>query len=382
MERIYDRSVDMSEDDVIQMMDDTSQLVAKHNVEQLTSAAVAAQGSNALADNVEFWKWMGRNYDRSGIFSSNASMQRYISEGIGKEEWLVKQLQGKGYEWDWMSAQRNDVKNLLNIYDAGDVANRAASDVTERSLLTGKSSEYQMKAYTSRTNPHLKNTPKDMTVVTNAEKADIVRTNGYQDVESFQDAETIKRSTNKRLEQIKDGRAYTSYNFKNIAGTMAKAGLIGCAIGVGTETIVSYRFWKNGQITDQEYLVGILKAGGESTVTSGATAGIMIPISAAVTAAGVSTLLTIPVAFVVGGAVNRIVAPCFGRGKYKEVLGRARYYQNIALVHQDLIESMQNTSEQYYTFVVQIQRQNVAHQEFKRQSMEMNKKLQDLYDSI
>ena len=239
-----------------------------------------------------------------------------------------------------------------------------------------------MKAYTSRTNPHLKNTPKDMTVVTNAEKADIVRTNGYQDVESFQDAETIKRSTNKRLEQIKDGRAYTSYNFKNIAGTMAKAGLIGCAIGVGTETIVSYRFWKNGQITDQEYLVGILKAGGESTVTSGATAGIMIPISAAVTAAGVSTLLTIPVAFVVGGAVNRIVAPCFGRGKYKEVLGRARYYQNIALVHQDLIESMQNTSEQYYTFVVQIQRQNVAHQEFKRQSMEMNKKLQDLYDSI
>ena len=55
----------------------------------------------------------------------------------------------------------------FHTYDAGDVANRAASDVTERSILTRKSSEYQMKAYTSKSNPHLKNTPKEMNIVTN-----------------------------------------------------------------------------------------------------------------------------------------------------------------------------------------------------------------------
>lgn len=163
---------------------------------------------------------------------------------------------------------------------------------------------------------------------------------------------------------------------------MAKAGLIGCVIGIGTETIVSYKSWKSGQITDQEYLEEILKAGGESAVTSGATAGIMIPVSAAVTAAGASTLLTIPVAFVVGGAVNRIIAPCFGRGKYKEILGKAKYYQSMALINQDLIESMQNASEQYYIFVTQMQRQSVAHQELKNRSMELNKELQDLYNLI
>lgn len=221
-----------------------------------------------------------------------------------------------------------------------------------------------------------------MTVVTNAEKTSVVKQNGYQNVESFQDAETIKNSTDKRMEQIKDGTACPSYNFKNVAGTMAKAGRIGCVIGIGTETIVSYKSWKSGQITDQEYLEEILKAGGESAVTSGATAGIMIPVSAAVTAAGASTLLTIPVAFVVGGAVNRIIAPCFGRGKYKEILGKAKYYQSMALINQDLIESMQNASEQYYIFVTQMQRQSVAHQELKNRSMELNKELQDLYNLI
>lgn len=372
----------ISDDDVMQMMNDTSQLVARHNVDYLASVAVANQTSNALTNNVEFWKWMERNYRKSGIFASNESMRQYISQGAGKEEWMMKQLQGKGYEWDWMTAQRNNIKNLFNTYDAGDVANRAASDVTEHSLLTGRSSEYQMKAYRSATNPDLKNTPKDMTVVTNAEKTSVVKQNGYQNIESFQDAETIKNSTDKRMEQIKSGKACPSYNFKNVAGAMAKAGLIGCAIGVGTETIASYKSWKNGQITDREYLTEILKAGGESAVTSGAAAGIMIPVSAAITAAGASALLTIPVAFVIGGVVNQIAAPCFGRGKYKKILSKAKYYQSVALVYQDLIESMQNTSEQYCAFVIQMQRQNAAHQEFKEQSMELNKELQDLYNSI
>lgn len=382
MENRDDMLADTSGDEILQMMDDTSQLMAEKSADDLATAAIAAQSSNVLTDNVEFWKWMERNYRGSGIFASSESMQQYINQGAGKEEWMIKQLQGKGYERDWMTAQRMDPKNLFRTYDAGDVSNRMGSDVTEYNLLTGKSREYQMKAYTSRTNPHLKNTPKDMTVVTNAEKTDVVRQNGYQDVESFQDAEMIKRSTNERLEQIKDGKACPSYTLKNVAGTMARAGLIGCVIGIGTETIVSYRSWKNGQLTDKGYMAEILKAGGESAVTSGAAAGIMIPVSAAVAVAGASTLLTIPVAFVIGGVVNRIVAPCFGRGRYREILNRAKYHQNMTLVYQDLIESIQNASDQYYTFIIQIQKQNTAHQEFKRQSMEVNRRLEDLYNSI
>ena len=382
MEVSENEITNVSENDMLKMLSETSQLVVSRNAQQLSTAAVAAQNSNALASNVEFWKWMSRNYSGSGIFDSAESMQQYIAQSAGKEEWVIKQLQGKGYEWDWMLSQRGNIQNVLNTYDAGDVANRAASDVTERSLITGNSSEYQMKAYTSKTNPHLQNTPKDMTVVTNAEKVDVVKANGYENVEEFQDTQIIKKATNERLDQIKSGKAYTSYNLSNVAGTMAKAGLIGCIIGIGTETVSLYNTWKSGQITDEEYLKNVLKAGGNAGITAGATSGIMIPVSAAITAAGASTLITIPVAIVVGGVVNKVVAPCFGRGKYREILSDAKYYQSFNFIYEDLTKSMNNAAQQYYHFVYSMEKQRQNHELMKRVSMEMNKELKDIYDSI
>lgn len=374
--------INISENDIMQMLDDTSQLIAKHNINQLSSTAIAAQGSNSLSNNVEFWKWMGRNYGKSGIFKSNISMQQYIAKGINNEEWMIKQLQGKGYEWDWMIAQRESIDKIFNTYDAGDVANRAASDVTERNILNGKITDYQMKAYTGKSNPHLKNTPNDMTVVTNVEKVDAVKASGYESVEEFQAIKSIKKSTNERLEQIKNGKVHTSYNFKNVAGTMAKAGIVGCMIGIGSESVISYNSWKQGELTDKDYLMEILKSGGDAGVTSGLTAGIMIPVSATITAAGASTVITIPIAFIVGGAVNKVVAPCFGRGDYKKILSKAKYYQNLENVYDDLINSMEYASAQYYDFVSHTSRQNEIHQDLKRFDTEINKQLKDLYDSI
>ena len=221
-----------------------------------------------------------------------------------------------------------------------------------------------------------------MTVVTNAEKVDVVKQNGYQNVEEFQDARQIKQATDSRMSQIKEGKVHTSYNIKNVAGTMAKSGLIGCVIGIGTEAVVSFKAWQTGKLTDQEYLTEILKAGGDAGVTAGATAGIMIPVSAAVTAAGISSVLTIPVAFVVGGLVNQIVAPCFGRGKYRQILGKAKYYQEIENVYDDLVNSMQYASLQYQDYLKGVSRQNAVHQELKKSSMAMNQDLKSLYDKI
>ena len=382
MKNSFKSNDELKEEEVLKMIDDTSKLVAKKNVNILAQGAVAAQSSNALANKVEFWKWMDRNYAGSGIFSSNNSMQKYISQGVGKEEWVVKQLQGKGYEWDWMAQQRNNIKNLFNRYDAGDVANRAASDVTEMNIFTGKSTEYQMKAYTGKSNPHLKNTPTDMTVVTNAEKVSVVQKNGYESVESYQDNQLIKKSTDSRLEEIKNGSAEPVYNFKNVGGTMAKAGLVGCVIGMGTEAVFSYKAWKKGQISDEEYLKEVLKAGGDAGVTAGITSGIMIPVTAAITAAGVSTVVTIPIAIVVGGIVNKVVAPCFGRGEHRKILSQAKYYQNLENVYDNLLISMENASNQYYNFVSSMKNQHKVNNLMKEKSLELNIELKKLYDKI
>ena len=382
MKNSFKSNDELKEEEVLKMIDDTSKLVAKKNINVLAQGAVAAQSSNALANKVEFWKWMDRNYAGSGIFSSNNSMQKYISQGVGKEQWVVKQLQGKGYEWDWMAQQRNNIKNLFNRYDAGDVANRAASDVTEMNIFTGKSTEYQMKAYTGKSNPHLKNTPTDMTVVTNAEKVSVVQKNGYESVESYQDNQLIKKSTDSRLEEIKNGSAEPVYNFKNVGGTMAKAGLVGCVIGMGTEAVFSYKAWKKGQISDEEYLKEVLKAGGDAGVTAGITSGIMVPVTAAITAAGVSTVVTIPIAIVVGGIVNKVVAPCFGRGEYRKILSQAKYYQNLENVYDNLLISMENASNQYYNFVSSMKNQHKVNNLMKEKSLELNIELKKLYDKI
>ncbi len=48
--------VDFQENEIIEMLDDTSKIVADDKINNLSAAAVAAQGSNTLANNVEFWK--------------------------------------------------------------------------------------------------------------------------------------------------------------------------------------------------------------------------------------------------------------------------------------------------------------------------------------
>ena len=377
-----DHRSSFTEKEVFQMLDDTSQLLAKKNTNYLSSALVGAKNSNALTNNVEFWKWMNRNYKPSGIFGSTSSMQQYISGGAGKEGWVTTQLQGKGYEWDWMTAQRNNPLNVFKTYNAGDIANRAASDITEKNLLNGTTLEYQLKTNVSRQTPDLHNTPKDMTVVTHPEKVNAVKADGYENIRVFQDTDTIKKNRQTRMNQIKKGTASPTYNFKNIAGTMAKSGAIGCAIGVGIETIVSYKSWKSGYLTDEEYLTEILKAGGDSGVTAGATAGIMIPVHAAVTAAGISTLVTIPIAFVIGSAVNQVVAPCFGRGKYKKYLQQAKYYQQLNLCYGDFMASVEDSAQSFSDYIDGINAQNQQYSVLKKIDKTMDEKLKKLYDEI
>lgn len=370
------------ENETLVMLKETSQLVATQSANELSAAAIAAQESNALASNVEFWNWMGRNFKSSGIFATPTSSQQYVALSEGKAEWMAKQLQGKGYEWDWMAAKRANPANLLKTYDAGDIANRAASDVTERSILTGQVKEYQLKAYIKKANPDLHNTPKNMAVVTNSEKVGVVSKNGYQDVHEFQNAEAISKATEKRMEQIRSGNAQGSYRWNNVSGTMAKAGLVGCAVGMGVETIVSYRAWKSGALTDMEYLKEIFKAGGDAGVTAAATSGIMIPVSATITAAGLSSVITIPIAFVMSAAANKIVAPCFGRGDYARFLSNAKYYQTMDAVYIDMGFAMLSAGETYYAYVTRLAQQNQQYKELKTNSQTADEKLDKLMDSI
>lgn len=373
----------ITENEIVEMFDDTSKLLADRKAQELNAAAIAYKQSASTVSNVEFWDWMNRNYSSANghMFSSNQAMKDYISQGQGKAGWMFKQLQGKGYEWDWMQKQRGNVSKVLKRYNAGDVCNQPGFDVEEIDMITGKATQYQMKAYTSKNNPDLHNTDTSIKVVTNAEKVDVVEGNGYS-VESFKNRDEILSDTNKRMKKIENGSATPTYSLKNVGGTMAKAGAIGCVVGMGVESISSYKSWKAGNLSDDEYLKEIMKAGGDAGVTAGLSAGVMIPVNAAITAVGASTVIGIPIAFVVSAALNKVVAPCFGRGKYAEYLGKAKYYQALEDVYDDFLLSVERASVNYTNYIESMQGQQMRHEQMKRRSMEINKDLKNIYDSI
>ena len=111
------QQITYSEEEFIAMMNDTSQIIAKENTKRLSSMGMAASESGVLTDSVEFWRWMNKNYTKCGHFSSAEVMkQNYATGSAGQQNWTKKVVQGKGYEWDWMSYQRKSFKNLFKIF--------------------------------------------------------------------------------------------------------------------------------------------------------------------------------------------------------------------------------------------------------------------------
>ena len=366
-----------NEQEYLSMIEDTSKLVAQEKATNLSNAVVSFNQSANLANEVEFWNWLGKNYPKH--LGSTELIQQTARE---KARWLNTQLQGKGYEWDYMAMQRMKPDKVLSVFEAGDCPTQPGIDITETGLLDGNvKATYQNKAYLSSNNPNLSNTPKDAIVVANDEKIAYAKRKGYT-TESYMDADEIAEIRDSRFDDALQGKSNTSYTLSNIATASVKAGAVGAVIGMTTETIISYRAWKDGQISDDEYLKEVLKAGGDAGVTAGATTAIMIPVQSAITVAGASNLLTFPVAIVMGAAVNNIVAPCFGRGKYRQILQDAKYYQSLEYVYDDFIQIVENTSEKYAEYIFNMQVQKNQHETMKKASMKMNESLKDLYDSI
>ena len=377
MDRCY------NEKEILECFRDTSELALKKQVNNLQIIANVYENSTSLTNGIEFWNWMNRNFNGVGghMFSSNESMKQYISGGSGKADWVYKQLQGKGYEWDWIQKQRSSVKNIFKVYNAGDVSNQAAIDVTEYDILTRQNVEYQMKAYISKNNPELHNTGKDVVVVTNVEKAENVRNNGYI-VEKYKNRTEIIDDVDSRMREIDNGSATPKYTAKNVGGAMVKSGLIGCIFGMGTEAIASYYKWKSNQLSDDEYLNEVLKAGGDSGVTAAMTTGVMIPVSASINVAGITSLINIPIAFAVSVGINKAVAPCFGRGEYKKILGEAYYYSSLENCYNSFMEKIEIASEEYETFINEIIKQNKIYKQIHKKEKYIDKQLKNLFESI
>ena len=331
------KNIDKKE--ILEFLSDTSQLLSK--------AAVAVGSNNiaaSYAENVEFWQWVQRNFEGMDLSSSEAIAAEFL-----EKEGFQTQIAGKLYEWDWVNAERGQLSNLLSRFELPDDPSALGIDVTERTLFGG-TDEYQLKSYTSGIPKIADTTPHSATVITNSENVIGVQKQGYN-AEAFMNEESINDSRQELEELVQDGDATPKYELGDIAETVGKGALLGTAIGLGTEALISYREYKSGDITSREYLSRVLKSGAERGITAGATTGIMIPINVMLTSAGITSLITIPVAFLVHHAIAAPISAAFGKGEYKSILQEAKIYDNTSAMMSDFGILAYETTTSFKRFV-------------------------------
>jgi hypothetical protein len=120
---------------------------------------------------------------------------------------------------------------------------------------------------------------------------------------------------------------------------------------LGTEALISYRAYKNGDINSQEYLSRVLKSGAERGITAGATAGVMIPINVMLTSAGITSLVTIPIAFLVHHAIAAPISAAFGKGEYRAILQEAKIYDSTSDMMSDFGKMAYASASSFKNFV-------------------------------
>ena len=92
----------VTKNDILDFIQDTSKIAANERITDISNGYSAYKGSIDYVKDVEFWKWMNQNYSKSGIFDGSKAIKDYILTHPGKANWMELQLQGKGYEWDFM----------------------------------------------------------------------------------------------------------------------------------------------------------------------------------------------------------------------------------------------------------------------------------------
>lgn len=372
----------LTDKEVHEFFSDTAQLLSDLKAKEIGNAYNAFSQAGSYVNNVEFWRWMNQNYQASGLFNSPEAI-RNLTEGT-KADWFLKQLQGKGYEWDWVTSQRLKFNNLANKFDLGIDPTQAGIDATKTSLLDGSSETFQHKSYLGKKNIRLrdlKNTPQDTTVVTQAEN--IGKGNmGGRNQEAFQTKAESTKLRDQRFKQAADGKAIPHYTMTGVAKVMGKAALVGAVVGAGVEAISSWKAYKSGAISGEQYAKEIAKTSGNMGVTGGITAGVMIPIQAAITAAGASTLITIPIAIAVSWGVDKIVAPAFGKGAYLEGLNNMKFYKNIGDAYVDFVLTCENSQQHFHMLIENINAQEQQYRTIKKAEEYTNTRLMEAFKRL
>ena len=375
---------EVTKNDILDFIQDTSKIAATEKIIEISNGYSAYKGSIEYVKDVEFWKWMKQNYSKSGIFDSSKVIQDYILTSSKKANWMELQLQGKGYEWDFMMQQQCNIKNLFNKFEAGIDPTQAGIDITKTNLFNGKETAYQLKSYLNETKlgaNALKNTPKDAIVITQRENI-VSSTNAGYKSKPYQSKEISKKITKDRFKKASKGLANNSYTVKGITTAMGKSALIGAVFAITAEGIAQHKRYKLGEISKNEFINELAKSGANAATTAGVTSGIMMGIEASIVTGGLAIPIAIPISIAIGSCVDYIVAPLFKKGNYEKQLNQMKFYEDIGKGYVEFIHECNKSFEHFDSYIKRVMIEEIKYRNIKEEEENVNMKLIDAFNRI
>lgn len=334
----------------VKFIHETAELAATDKAKNIAQGLNGYVNSQQLVNGIEFWNWMEQNYHTSGIFSSAESIKSYINSSPGKAEWLQRQLQGKGFEWDWVTRENAKIGNLFKKFDLGTDSTQAGFDVILKNMLTGSKEYFQHKSSLppGRANLNLKNCPEDAIVVTQKDNINSVKLQNKGKV-GFQSKKQSQKSLDDRFKKARSGKVSLSPTLTEVAKVAGKAAMMGAVIGAGIEAYTSWEAYNSNKITGKEYSKEIVKSAAHAGIVGGGTAAIAVYVNTAIASAtgGTSIFVTIPVTIIIASSLDYLVAPMFGKGKYLEHLNDMRLYKSVGDAYVDLIIASQESTRHF-----------------------------------
>ncbi len=294
-------------------------------------------------DNVEYWKWMKNSYPK--VFNEGLSnwLNRHPTYG-------EKLIQGKGAEWDFIRMFNNNSQNQgFHIpFDKWKTAKLSKNvtgkaDAYIRHLASGSETPVQVKTATTDNSINsvlrtLEDKYPGHKIVANEKLAIEARKAGIANPIDHISDKQLAKATQERVSMAKSGTVSAGYTIPGVLKEVGYGVVIGAVVQATVSTFTNYKRWKNGEITGDEFWKEVLKDSAYGATSGGAIAGINVVIQSIAIPAGIGAPITIPVLILVGYGLDKLIAPAFGKGAYKEIL------QDISLCT--------DVQESYINFVV------------------------------
>lgn len=267
---------DLFNNEVIEMMQETAKLIEKEKM--ITASSIT-----------------------SGLMAEDLSHSVSLGKRLFRFRGNYGNIKGHTNEMDFVRFKRFSLKNLFSRVQINSNPHKQGYDAVKTDFFTGKKKLYEIKSSKIKkiTNP-------DVTVVTPDSRLSKNKNIGMGH-ESFRNEKQIAKRTSKVHQKIQKGALPYKFTVGNVIKASAISAGISIGIAVTIESIFKYKSFKNGDITQDEYLKSIIVKGSKAGTTGFVTTGVMIPVTTVLAITGTSGLLVFPISFLIGGQVYKLV---------------------------------------------------------------------------